>query len=90
MAFPMISVSMWGALLWLGWILREGVVQQNVSGYPNQAQTTTLVMIPAIMTAFNMLISLISKKIHTGILATSTVIQLFACLYIFTLFSGGI
>ena len=90
MIFPLLSVLMWGALLWLGLVLREGVVEQHVAGYPNQAQTMTFVVFPAIMVALNLVLFAFAKKIPVTALVASTAIQVPICFATLMMAGGGV
>jgi hypothetical protein len=90
MILPLFSVFLWGVLLWLGLVLREGVVEQHVAGYPNQAQTVTFIVFPAIMTTLNLMLVVFAKRIRVAALVAFTAIQVPICFATLMMAGGGV
>jgi hypothetical protein len=87
---PFINTLLWSIFLWVGIILRQGVVEQRVTGYPSQAQTINFVVLPAIMTGINFIILFFCKKISISILLIITIIQIPLFFLILMIAGGGV
>ena len=54
--------SIWGALIWLGWELIDGVYAEHVPGSPNSGQITYYLGVPIAVVAGLILIAIISNR----------------------------